>query len=86
MRLLEELIVRAYKLQLLIILLIILDLATFLIYSILNVIYSKKNSPNYSNQLTIFFIKSVCEIGLIVVTIAAVISKKIMPLIFDTIM
>jgi hypothetical protein len=86
MRLLEELIVRAYKLQLLIISLVILDLVTFLIYSILDIIYSKTNSPNYSNQLTIFIIKSVCETILIVVTVIAVINKKIMPLIFDTIM
>lgn len=86
MRLLEELIVRAYKLQLLIILLIILDLATFLIYNILNVLYSKTNSPNYSNQLSIFFIKTACETSLIVITVATVIRKKIMPLIFNTIM
>lgn len=86
MRLLEELIVRAYKLQLLIILLIILDLATFLIYNILNILYSKTNSPNYSNQLTIFFIKTVCETSLILITVATVIRKKIMPLIFNTIM
>lgn len=86
MRLLEDLLQNANRLKLLIVCLLVIDLMTLSTYLILDIVFFTTHSPDYSSHLTIFIVEDFGEILLTILIILSIIYKKIMPLIFSTIM
>ena len=85
MRLLEEIINNAFKIKIVLILLIVVDFSVYNSLNTLDIIYTIKNN-NYTAQLITFIIKTIFETGFSIIGIFFIHYKKIMPLVFMCIM